>query len=144
MTSIAIIGSGVSGLHLGLFLQQHDVPVTIYTDKTPEQIASGRLLNTVAHHHHTLERERALGVDHWDADEYGYVCHQHAITGLPAPADELMGFHAGTRRAADGRLVTAGGRVLGVTAFNIASTSTRRPGSGTTTGTALLASAAIL
>lgn len=85
MTSIAIVGSGVSGLHLGLFLQQRDVPVTIYTDKTPEQIASGRLLNTVAHHHHTLERERALGVDHWDADEYGYVCHQHAITGLPEP-----------------------------------------------------------
>ena len=28
MTSIAIVGSGVSGLHLGLFLQQHDVPVT--------------------------------------------------------------------------------------------------------------------
>jgi phosphoribosylamine---glycine ligase len=39
-----------------------------------------------------------------------------AITGLPAPADELMVFHAGTRRAADGQLVTAGGRVLGVTA----------------------------
>jgi 2-polyprenyl-6-methoxyphenol hydroxylase-like FAD-dependent oxidoreductase len=85
MTSIAIIGSGVSGLHLGLFLQQHDVPVTIYTDKTAEQVAAGRLLNTVAHHHHTIERERALGVHHWDADEYGYVCHQHAITGLPEP-----------------------------------------------------------
>ncbi len=85
MTRIAIVGSGVSGLHLGLFLQQHDVPVTIYTDRTPEQIASGRLPNTVAHHHHTLERERALGVHHWDAADYGYVCHQHAITGLPEP-----------------------------------------------------------
>ena len=85
MTSIAIVGAGVSGLHLGLFLQQHDVPATIYTDKTADQVAAGRLLNTVAHHHHTLERERALGVHHWDADEYGYVCHQYAITGLPEP-----------------------------------------------------------
>ncbi|MGZ4169568.1 MAG: monooxygenase, partial [Solirubrobacteraceae bacterium] len=85
MTSIAIVGSGVSGLHLGLFLQQHDVPVTIYSDKTAEQIASGRLLNTVAHHHHTLERERELGVHHWDASEYGYVCHQHAVLGTPEP-----------------------------------------------------------
>jgi 2-polyprenyl-6-methoxyphenol hydroxylase-like FAD-dependent oxidoreductase len=85
MTSIAIVGSGVSGLHLGLFLQQHDIPVTIYTDKTAEQIAAGRLLNTVAHHHHTLERERALGVHHWDAGEYGYVCHQHCIVGPPEP-----------------------------------------------------------
>ena len=85
MTSIAIVGSGVSGLHLGLFLQQHGVPVTIYTDKTGAQIADGPLLNTVAHHHHTLERERALGVHHWDADEYGYVCHQHSIVGTPEP-----------------------------------------------------------
>lgn len=85
MTSIAIVGSGVSGLHLGLFLQQHDVPVTMYTDRTAEQLATGRLLNTVAHHHHTLERERALGVHHWDAAEYGYVCHQHSITGTPEP-----------------------------------------------------------
>ena len=88
MTSIAIVGSGVSGLHLGLFLQQHDVPVTIYSDKSAEQIASGRLLNTVAHHHHTLERERELGVHHWDASEYGYVCHQHAVA-RHARADAL-------------------------------------------------------
>ena len=31
-----------------------------------------------------------------------------------APSDVLV-FHAGTKRAADGSLVTAGGRVLGVT-----------------------------
>jgi 2-polyprenyl-6-methoxyphenol hydroxylase-like FAD-dependent oxidoreductase len=85
MTSIAVVGAGVSGLHLALFLQQHDVPVTIYTDRTGEEIAGGRLLNTVAHHHHTLERERALGVHHWDADEYGYGCHQHSIVGTPEP-----------------------------------------------------------
>ena len=85
MTSIGIVGSGVAGLHLGLFLRQHDIPVTIYTDKSAEQVAGGRLLNTVAHHHHTLERERALGVHHWDAAEYGYVCHQHSVVGGPAP-----------------------------------------------------------
>ncbi len=80
-TSIGIVGSGVSGLHLGLFLRAHDVPVTIYAEKTPDAIREGRLLNTVAHHHRTLERERALGVDHWDVAEYGYVCHHHCIAG---------------------------------------------------------------
>lgn len=85
MTRIAIIGAGVSGLHLGLFLQRHDVPATIYTDKSGPEIAAGRLLNTVAHHHHTLERERELGVHHWDAGAYGYACHQHSILGTPEP-----------------------------------------------------------
>jgi 2-polyprenyl-6-methoxyphenol hydroxylase-like FAD-dependent oxidoreductase len=81
VAGIGIIGAGVSSLHLGLYLQAHDVPVTIYADKTPEQITEGRLLNTVAHHHHTLERERALGVHHWDVAEHGYACHHHFISG---------------------------------------------------------------
>jgi 2-polyprenyl-6-methoxyphenol hydroxylase-like FAD-dependent oxidoreductase len=81
--SIGIVGSGVSGLHLGLFLRAHDVPVTMYTDKQPDAIRAGRLLNTVGHHHHTLERERALRVHHWDAAEYGYVCHHHYVAGDP-------------------------------------------------------------
>lgn len=42
-----------------------------------------------------------------------------AITGLDEleENDDLMVFHAGTRRDAAGRLLTAGGRVLGVTAL---------------------------
>jgi phosphoribosylamine--glycine ligase len=39
-----------------------------------------------------------------------------AITGLPAPAEDLRVFHAGSAEA-DGRLVTSGGRVLCVTAL---------------------------
>jgi phosphoribosylamine--glycine ligase len=38
------------------------------------------------------------------------------ITGLPEDADDLVVYHAGTRRA-DGQTLTAGGRVLGVTAL---------------------------
>jgi 2-polyprenyl-6-methoxyphenol hydroxylase-like FAD-dependent oxidoreductase len=81
MAGIGIVGSGVAGLHLGLFLRAHDVPVTIYTDKDAEQVAGSRLPNTVGHHHHTLERERALGVHHWDATTYGYACHHHYVHG---------------------------------------------------------------
>ncbi|GFO83552.1 MAG: hypothetical protein A49_31790 [Methyloceanibacter sp.] len=41
------------------------------------------------------------------------------ISGLDdvEPADDLMVFHAGTERDEEGRIVTAGGRVLGVTAL---------------------------
>jgi 2-polyprenyl-6-methoxyphenol hydroxylase-like FAD-dependent oxidoreductase len=81
VAGIGIVGSGVAGLHLGLFLQQHDVPVTIYTETTADQVASSRLPNTVGHHHATLDRERALGVHFWDAAEYGYDCHHHYFGG---------------------------------------------------------------
>ena len=48
-----------------------------------------------------------------------------AITGLPPRrSDDVVVFHAGTRRDGDGPLLTAGGRVLGVTAS--APTSPRR------------------
>jgi len=40
-----------------------------------------------------------------------------AIGGLPASRDDLVVFHAGTRREGAGPVVTAGGRVLGVTAY---------------------------
>lgn len=78
---IAIIGAGVAGLHLGLYLRQQDVDVTIHTDRRPEDVARGRLLNTVAHHAVTLERESRLGVNHWPTDAFGYYCHFHHFGG---------------------------------------------------------------
>jgi phosphoribosylamine---glycine ligase len=39
-----------------------------------------------------------------------------AIDGLPAPAEDLHVFHAGTQRL-DGKIITSGGRVLAVTAL---------------------------
>ncbi|MBF6139121.1 monooxygenase [Nocardia farcinica] len=81
MPNIGIIGAGIGGLQLGLHLRQHDIPVTIYTDKTAKQIAGGRLLNSVAHHAPTLERERALGVHFWPVEQYGYASHHHYLGG---------------------------------------------------------------
>lgn len=78
---IAIVGGGVGGLHLGLFLRQHDVDVTIHTDRRPDEVARSRLLNTVAHHAVTIERETRLGVDHWPTDRFGYYCHYHHFGG---------------------------------------------------------------
>lgn len=66
MTSIGIIGAGVGGLHLALHLQQRDVDVTLYAEKSPEQQLEGRLPNTAVHWGPTRERERLLGVNHWD------------------------------------------------------------------------------
>ncbi len=63
------------------------------------------------------DRRVALGVVMAAHGYPGPVCSGDAITGLPADADDAMVFHAGTERRADGSVVTAGGRVLCVTAL---------------------------
>lgn len=69
MSSIGIIGGGTAGLHLGLRLLMHGIPVTLYVDRDPAEWRSARLLNTVAHSAQTRARERALGVNHWDTPD---------------------------------------------------------------------------
>ncbi|ALG10398.1 styrene monooxygenase/indole monooxygenase family protein [Kibdelosporangium phytohabitans] len=78
MTSIGIVGAGIGGLHLALYLQQHDVPATLYAELTSQQRLAGRLPNTAVHWGPTREREHALGVNHWDeqADDW-CVRHVH-------------------------------------------------------------------
>src|SRR5215470_18190900 len=71
MNNIGIVGSGIAGLHLGLFLQKHGVDATIYSDRSPDQIRASRLSNFVVRFDRTRERERALGVDHWEFPDFG-------------------------------------------------------------------------
>jgi hypothetical protein len=78
---IAIVGGGTGGLHLGLYLRDHDIDVTLHTDRRPEEYAKLRLLNTVAHHSVTVAREDQLRVNHWPTDRFGYYCHHHYFGG---------------------------------------------------------------
>jgi hypothetical protein len=84
MKNIGIVGSGIGGLHLGLFLQKHGQNATIYTDKSADQIRDGRLFNFVVRFDNTRERERELGVNHWDFPDYG-VFGVHMYIGSQPP-----------------------------------------------------------
>ena len=66
MSNIGIIGAGVGGLHLALYLQQHGVSTTLYAERTPAEQRVTRLPNTAGHWSLTRARERELGVNHWD------------------------------------------------------------------------------
>jgi 2-polyprenyl-6-methoxyphenol hydroxylase-like FAD-dependent oxidoreductase len=66
MPRIGIVGGGVAGTHLGLFLRKHGIAATIYSENTPAQQLAARLSNVVVRNGLTRARERALGVDHWD------------------------------------------------------------------------------
>ncbi|HKT37828.1 MAG TPA: NAD(P)-binding protein, partial [Ktedonobacterales bacterium] len=69
MTRIGIIGAGIAGLQLGLFLRQAGFEVTIYTEQTADQLLCSRLPNAVIRSAPTRARERQLGVAHWDDEE---------------------------------------------------------------------------
>jgi len=79
--SIAIVGAGTAGLHLALRLQQHGVDATLYAEQEAHAVRSGRLPNTVAHHHRTRSRERELGVAFWDEGGPSYGRHEHYFGG---------------------------------------------------------------
>lgn len=97
MKRIGIIGAGTAGLHLGLYLRQQGVEATIYTDRQPADYRGMRLLNTVAHHAVTLERETALGVNHWPGARFGYQGHYYFIGVQPQPLEFYGALHAPSR-----------------------------------------------
>lgn len=99
---IAIVGAGTAGLQLGLHLLKNGITPRLYTDRKPDEYASMRLLNTVAHHHVTVEREDALGCNHWPSDRFGYFGHYYYI-GTPEPL-HLYGDLAAPSRAVDYRI----------------------------------------
>jgi len=102
MPNIGIVGCGVSALHLALLLRRNDVPVTIYSERSPAEIRDARMFNSVAHHRLTLAREQALGIDHWDVATHGYDGHMHYIAG-PQPL-HFRGDFRSRSRAVDYRI----------------------------------------
>jgi 2-polyprenyl-6-methoxyphenol hydroxylase-like FAD-dependent oxidoreductase len=99
---IGIVGAGIAGLHLALYLQKHGVDATLITDRAPEDYRSLRLLNTVAHHHVTIAREDYLGVNHWKDSKDHYYYHDHAFN-FPEPI-KFRGYFSKASRAVDYRI----------------------------------------
>jgi cation diffusion facilitator CzcD-associated flavoprotein CzcO len=99
---IGIVGAGIAGLHLGLYLRKHGVDATIIIDRTPDEYVGAKLLNTVGHHFATVEREDYLGVNHWPDPKDYYYCHDHFFN-FPEPL-HFPGDFAKYGRAVDYRV----------------------------------------
>jgi len=68
MRKIAIVGGGQSGLQLGFGLLQHGYQVTVVSNRTAEQIRSGRVTSSQFMFHDSLQNERDLGINFWEKD----------------------------------------------------------------------------
>jgi flavin reductase (DIM6/NTAB) family NADH-FMN oxidoreductase RutF len=66
MKRIAIIGAGQSGLQLGLGLLQAGYEVTIYSDRSGQDIHNGKVMSSQCMFDSALQTERALGLNHWE------------------------------------------------------------------------------
>ena len=99
---IGIVGAGIAGLHLALYLQKHGVDATLITDRAPAEYRTIRLLNTVAHHHVTIAREDFLGVNNWSDPKLQYYYHDHFFN-FPQPLS-FRGDFSRPSRAVDYRI----------------------------------------
>ena len=66
MPKILIVGAGQAGLQLGLGLIQADYDVTVVSNRTPDDIRTGRVMSSQCMFGTALEHERDLGINNWD------------------------------------------------------------------------------
>lgn len=89
MTSVGIVGSGISGLQLALRLQQSGVPATVYSAQDIDGLRGGRPRNFPARFARTQERERQLGAFAWDTAD-AQVRHWAVTVQTPGPTLEFL------------------------------------------------------
>ncbi|MFJ6656349.1 styrene monooxygenase/indole monooxygenase family protein [Streptomyces sp. NPDC091377] len=68
MQSIVVIGAGQAGLLVSLGLQRAGYHVRIVSDRSAEEIRSGRVLSGQCLFEPALREERALGLHYWDGE----------------------------------------------------------------------------
>ncbi|MEU3374591.1 styrene monooxygenase/indole monooxygenase family protein [Streptomyces sp. NPDC006660] len=67
MRRILIVGAGQSGLQLALGLQAQGYDVTLMSNRTADEIRSGRVMSTQCMFHTALRHERDLGLNFWES-----------------------------------------------------------------------------
>jgi hypothetical protein len=66
MRNITIVGAGQSGLQLGLGLLHNGYRVRVISNRTPEDIAAGKVMSSQFMFNDALQSERELGLNYWE------------------------------------------------------------------------------
>ena len=68
MSSILIVGAGQAGLQLALGLRQDGHDVTVVSNRTQDDIRTGRVMSSQCMFDAALQTERDLGLNDWEAE----------------------------------------------------------------------------
>lgn len=68
MRKIAIIGGGQAGMPVAFGLLAKGYEVSLYTNRTPEQIRAGRVMSSQCMFANALDVERRLGINFWEQE----------------------------------------------------------------------------
>jgi 2-polyprenyl-6-methoxyphenol hydroxylase-like FAD-dependent oxidoreductase len=88
MRNVGIIGAGQAGLQLGFMLLEKAYSVTVYSDRTSEQLFNARLTSTAAQFGRASAYERELGIDFLDPE--GHVLAGVDLDVCPAPGQRAL------------------------------------------------------
>jgi 2-polyprenyl-6-methoxyphenol hydroxylase-like FAD-dependent oxidoreductase len=86
MSSILIVGAGQAGLQLALGLRQDGHDVTVVSNRTPDDIRTGRVMSSQCMFDAALQTERDLGLNDWEAE-----CPPVEGISLAVPAPDESG-----------------------------------------------------
>lgn len=67
MRHILIVGAGQAGLQLALGLQSNGYEVTVMSNRTADEIRSGRVMSTQCMFHQALQHERDIEANFWES-----------------------------------------------------------------------------
>ncbi|QKW09105.1 FAD-binding oxidoreductase [Streptomyces sp. NA04227] len=84
MRKILVVGAGQSGLQLALGLQSHGYEVTLMSNRTAEEIRSGRVMSTQCMFPIALGHERELGLNFWENEAPKITALGVSVAGPPS------------------------------------------------------------
>ncbi|MGV9313063.1 styrene monooxygenase/indole monooxygenase family protein [Streptomyces sp. NPDC003691] len=84
MRKILIVGAGQSGLQLALGLQSRGYEVTLMSNRTADEIRSGRVMSTQCMFHTALQHERDLEIGFWESQAPRIEGLGVSVAGPPA------------------------------------------------------------
>lgn len=109
MRKILVVGAGQSGLQLALGLQTRGYEVTLMSNRTPDEIRTGRIMSTPRMFDSALRHERDLDINFWESQAPRVEGIGVSVTGPDGRREvDWVGRLHGYAQAIDQRVKMAG------------------------------------